>query len=419
MVRKFLKTFVVSLLVFSMVLLMVVVGYGVFGSNENSENGGFSFRNIGGSVLDFIAPANNGERDNFLIAGLDDGTRTDLIMIGSFDHATKSLDIISLPRDIRVIMPQDRFDILRSEGRVMNADRSMKLNEVHHHAGNNRGMDFLRLQIEEMLDIELDFYVKVDIDAFIYIVDAIGGVYFDVPQRMYYHDPTQNLLINLHPGYQLLDGAAAEGLVRFRTYQQADLRRVEIQQEFIKALISQVLSRENVLNNATTIATAAFRYVETDLSLTRALSYVRFLNGFSVDNINTYTIPTTPRPRVAGGRSYLDLNEVPAKELIDFIFRDGFFSETTLSHNKRIQVLNGGNESGLAARGRNILEENGYSVTAIGDFSGVRANNTRIFVNSLGLGEDISELFENSRIVFDPTMDQRFDIVVVIGTDGI
>ena len=37
------------------------------------------------------------------------------------------------------------------------------------------------------------------------LVDAIGGVYFDVPRRMYYNDLSQHFKIDLQPGYQLLD----------------------------------------------------------------------------------------------------------------------------------------------------------------------------------------------------------------------
>ena len=54
------------------------------------------------------------------------------------------------------------------------------------------------------------------INGFRNIIDAIGGVEFDVPIRMFYNDPEQNLHIDLQKGKQLLNGKKAEMLVRFR-----------------------------------------------------------------------------------------------------------------------------------------------------------------------------------------------------------
>ena len=55
-----------------------------------------------------------------------------------------------------------------------------------------------------------------DFEGFRDLIDAIGGVEFDVPTRMYYTDPKQNLEIDLYPGKQLLDGKKAEMFMRFR-----------------------------------------------------------------------------------------------------------------------------------------------------------------------------------------------------------
>lgn len=106
-------------------------------------------------------------------------------------------------------------------------------------------METLKKYVSGVLGFEVDGYVLVDLDAFIQIVDLVGGVYFDVPQSMYYNDPTQNLYINLAPGYQLLDGKQAMGLVRYRSYAQADIQRISVQQEFLQALAKQCLQIGN------------------------------------------------------------------------------------------------------------------------------------------------------------------------------
>ena len=74
------------------------------------------------------------------------------------------------------------------------------------------------------------------------MIDALGGVDFDVPQNMNYDDPVQDLHIHLKKGFQHLDGDKAEQLVRFRRYPTGDIKRVEVQQDFMKALADQKLN---------------------------------------------------------------------------------------------------------------------------------------------------------------------------------
>ena len=78
----------------------------------------------------------------------------------------------------------------------------------------------------------------VNLEAFRETVDLVGGVEFDVPQDMYYQDPTQNLHIDLKAGKQLLDGEKAMELVRFRKgYASQDIQRTKVQQEFLNDMI--------------------------------------------------------------------------------------------------------------------------------------------------------------------------------------
>ncbi len=93
----------------------------------------------------------------------------------------------------------------------------------------------------------MDGYVLVNLDAFVKVVDLVGGVTVNVPQDMYYSDPSQDLLIDLKAGEQKLDGKQAMGLVRFR---RAMPRRISSGQrcsrKFLKALAKQCLSLENL-----------------------------------------------------------------------------------------------------------------------------------------------------------------------------
>ena len=100
------------------------------------------------------------------------------------------------------------------------------------------------------MGFEPDFQVVVEWEAVGEIVDAMGGVWFDVPRKMDYEDPYQDLSIHLDKGYQLLNGEQAMGVVRFRDgangYKTGDLGRIETQQAFLKAMVEQLLKIENV-----------------------------------------------------------------------------------------------------------------------------------------------------------------------------
>ena len=165
---------------------------------------------------------------NLLLAGTDGGDRlTDTLMLVRVDLDNSSISLLSLMRDTRVRLG-------RSYG---------KLNAVY----GRDGMDGLIACVKELTGAPVHYYALVDLSAFKIIIDQLGGVDFEVPQDMYYRDPTQNLLIDLKEGMQHLDGEHAMQLVRFRRYVEGDVQRTRVQQQFVKALIEQKLKAKNLL----------------------------------------------------------------------------------------------------------------------------------------------------------------------------
>ena len=79
-----------------------------------------------------------------------------------------------------------------------------------------KGIDRILAKVNELTGLDLKYYMVVDNEALIKLVDVIGGVEFDVPINMNYHDDTQGLSIELSKGLQVLDGNHAEQLLRFR-----------------------------------------------------------------------------------------------------------------------------------------------------------------------------------------------------------
>ena len=254
---------------------------------------------------------------NIALLGTDgDGFRTDVNIVASLNLTTKEVHLISVPRDTRVVMTDDMIAYLEKNGRTVPQANGVygqcKLTEVHAYAGEGNRSTFTVAMLEEILGIDIDYYVKVDLDAFKDIVDAVGGVEFDVQERLYYSDPAQGLYIDLYPGPQVLDGEKAEMLVRFREgYAQKDLKRIEVQQEFLKAFISQVCSSDKIMSNLDSYIKIFMEKVESDMPVATALKYARYIKEIDPAAITTDTIP-------GEGGAYFDMDEEGTKELVDY-----------------------------------------------------------------------------------------------------
>lgn len=212
---------------------------------------------------------------NILICGTDDdGYRTDTIIVAHLDEETHDVALMSVPRDTVV---------LTGNGGIM------KINSVYAGGGAD-GMARLSKRLGAMLGFELDGYVLVNLEAFRETVDLVDGVEFDVPQDMYYQDPTQDLHIDLKAGKQLLDGEKAMELVRFRKgYASQDIQRTKVQQEFLRALAKKVLSVSS-LTKLKEFADVFSTYVTTDLTVGNMLYFAKALMQCDFDAMKTYTL---------------------------------------------------------------------------------------------------------------------------------
>ncbi|MDE7218246.1 MAG: LCP family protein [Oscillospiraceae bacterium] len=215
----------------------------------------------------------------FLLVGTDmDDGNTDTLMVVSYDTQNQDINIMSIPRDTMI---NERWDI-------------KKINSVYSRTGNS--IDSLANRIQKLIGFKPDFYVKVELEMFVELVDLVDGVEFDVPQDMNYDDDWQDLHIHLKKGVQTLDGQQAMGLVRFRRYSEGDIKRVEVQQNFMKALIKECLSIQH-WGKIKAYIDLAMKNVETDLeagSVVWFAANVLGLNGvpaLKMEDVTTCTLP--------------------------------------------------------------------------------------------------------------------------------
>lgn len=385
------------------ITLIAVVSYIVVNVIDGLEKGEDPIA----SIVETFAPTPP-ERTIFLVVGVDkQETLTDTIMLMCFNAKTNKLDIISIPRDTKIEVD----------------GQTKKINSVNgYYGGGEDGIFALSACLEKMLDIKIDYYIKISCDAFKNIVDGIGGIEFDVPMRMKYSDPAQDLFIDLQEGVQLLNGEQAEGLVRFRKgYERADLQRVEVQRDFIKVFLKTALSKENIIKNPTAYINTFFNDIETDFSLKDDLpAYIASFINFNAENVTGYTLEGDGK--YIGGISYFIPDKTKNKKLVYDIFKKEDIistddTEQCDSHESTIQILNAGNINGLAGKTKELLETDGYTIDEIGNFDGESIDDTIIYVNKDNIGYDLKKYFKNAEVIKDEEATMYYDIVIIVGSN--
>ena len=153
------------------------------------------------------------------------------------------------------------------------------------------GMEKMAEVVSDQLGIPVDYTVSVDLKGFAALVDAIGGVDFDVPVNMDYEDPYQDLYIHISKGMHHLSGSEALKVVRFRKgYATQDIGRMETQQKFLKAVAKQTLTVSN-LGKIDEFVKILQKYVKTDLTLGDLAWLGKEAISIGADNIEFSTLP--------------------------------------------------------------------------------------------------------------------------------
>lgn len=224
-----------------------------------------------------------------LLAGTDqDGLRTDTLMLLTVDRSKGSLSLVSIPRDT-----------------LVNGGYSVpKINTVY--AANNggaEGIEMLMTRVAECIGFRPDGYMLIRLEAFVELVDQLGGVKFHVPVDMFYNDPAQDLYIDLKAGLQTLDGQQAMGVVRFRSgYADADLGRISVQRDLLSALVEQMVSFEGVTKSPQ-LLNILMEHTDSSLTVANYLWLAEAALVCDLRQVQTATLPGTPKD--LGGSYYV------------------------------------------------------------------------------------------------------------------
>lgn len=266
------------------------------------------------------------------------------------------------------------------------------------------------------------------------LIDAVGGVYFDVPIDMDYDDPTQNLHIHLKAGYQLLDGDKAEQVVRFRhnnngtsypsSYGDNDIGRMKTQREFIKVLVKQVTSKD-LLKNSKKYTQIAKNNINTNFNLDTAINYLPYLIDFNTDNLKTTTLPGEPK-KCNGVWLYI-ANDKKTDEIISDNFKsldkNVSVNETKANNEEltnseiNIELLNGTSDTNKLKKAKADLESKGYNVIKTGVTNSVlKTSIINRSDSATGAATEIKKVL-NTGSITTGNSSENIDFTVIIGKD--
>jgi len=196
---------------------------------------------------------------NILVMGLDSRgnegttTRTDSIMVVGIHPATINVSLLSIPRDLFIEVPGYGWQRINTVNVLAEVEEP------------GTGPALLQTSIEQSFGFDVDRYVRLDFQAFVEVVDAVGGLNINVPNAIVDTQfPTADygtMTVRFDAGWQHMDGETALIYARTR-HSDDDYRRAERQQQVVSALARKLI---NPLRWPAAWA-ALSRNVETDLS---------------------------------------------------------------------------------------------------------------------------------------------------------
>ena len=422
------------------IVLILAVLIGLFAYKVHLNGGGMS-----GMLATMVGHDENTKKNlgelRVLILGIStdqDGVDlTDTIMVASYNPNTQKATLLSIPRDTYT-------------GR--NPARATAYEKINSLYSRKHRPDETLEAVNELTGLNIQYYVVVKTEALIKLVDAIGGVTFNVPIDMDYDDVTQDLHIHLKAGEQKLNGEQAEWLVRFRhnndgssypsEYGDNDLGRMRTQREFIMQVIKQTAKPENIFKLGE-ILDIANEDLITNLDFNTLKDYIPYAVEFNTDNLLTATLPgTTPDLSTTNNVSIYVVDKKETKAMIEELFFNRDLEVTdddtnTVSGNSttnsistssskddvdksdlKIEILNGTGSDEALENAVNLIEGSGYNVKSKG--STTPTAKTTI-INKKDIDDiflkNIEDVLGIGEIKNSDSSSSKVDITIILGRD--
>ncbi len=339
------------------------------------------------------------------------------MILAKIDPKTKQVWMLSIPRDTRAEI----------EGHGVG-----KINSAFTYGGEEGAIK----AVKKLTGVSVNHYMNVDFKGFKKAVDALGGVWVDVPVEINDKEAASHnkKAAHIDAGKQLLDGDHALTFVRARhQFADQDFSRMKNQQIFFKALADQVAKSGNIAKLPRVVSSVA-PYVQTDMSLMDMIRTAQALRSAGSESLYTATLEGVWRS------PFIYPDEKKKEKLIEKMKAGESFEGTKTAKPKSkkksssasaettaekpgditLTVRNGGGIGGSAKQAASILRARGFDVGAVGNADRMvydetlvvykkREPNAALVATALPPGTKIVE----SRGMY------RFDsdVLVVIGKD--
>lgn len=299
------------------VLACVGVGYAALNRPKTS-----AFKDPAPTTV--VVPPAERHRVTVLLVGTDTrpgqtGGLTDVLIVLSVDYKHKRIEMLSIPRDTKVQLPSGSYG---------------KINELY----DLGGISLTDSTIESIAGIDIPNYAITHFGGLVDIINTIGGIYVNVPERMNYDTGDKQYgIINLYPGYQKLTGEQALGFVRFREDALGDIGRTMRQQAFLKALENALFQPSNITKLPKLIP-EFWNTVDTDFSLGDVLRIASGANQLKGFKIVSETLPGAfHNPAYVGDASYWIVNDKQAQWAAKQLFYKGIVQPNVIQTEQQVE----------------------------------------------------------------------------------
>ncbi len=390
----------------------------------NSDRPGFKELNLDQTIYFLLTGLDKREWEGDTGPGL-----TDTVIVAFLDIQKQTAGLVSIPRDTFVEVPKyGPYKI----------NQAFSLGEAYGYPGG--GPALLMESAGNLLGTTIDYYIQVDFEAFIVLVDAIDGVQVDVQEKILV-DPDPSVdgdMKKLLPGKQTLPGDLALGYVRTRGTAEGDFGRTKRQQQVLIGLQKKIFSYEilpGLIPKLPSLYQELFTHIETNLTLSQIVTL-----AWVVRDINPKSLQTTiiNRPLVEAGFNFRnqyvlfpdieriqkvwgDMQQIAATPVPEPT-REITLDEYILEENAKVAVMNGTTSEGLAGATADFFIENGFQITEVGnldkfkdqtliyDYSG-KPHTVQALLNLMG--------YSQIRLFYRSDPDSTVDIVIELGADWV
>lgn len=254
-----------------LLIIVVVSGYSYYQFKQGQSLANED-RELTEEEIAFMGDSVNSNTENFLLIGVDSRgeaqSRSDSIMVLSWDKEANKLRTISFMRDIYADIP---------------GYERQKLNAAYYHGG----VQLLKETLNDMFDLSIHHYAMIDFVSFEKMIDIIApdGITIDVEKDMY-----EKIYVQLYEGVHDLNGQELLGYARFRADAEGDFGRVRRQQQVVTALKDQLLSTTSLLQ-APKLIGAMQGYISTDVDTSGQIAYLAKLISEGSIDVEGMTVP--------------------------------------------------------------------------------------------------------------------------------